>query len=159
MAARGKEVSYSEALGARVIAAFREHPSSLMDAASIARVPYEVVKIWVRDGNSPEPTHPRLRDFAYSITETRIRWKAGLVRKVEDAGDPEKVAKPDWKAIKFVLERRFKKEWGEQAKPDAAAVGDMESFLSLPRTDRESLLESLAEASRRRGDDEPDGDK
>ena len=69
-------------------------------ASEAAGVAYETFNEWMKD------TRPKFVKFSEAVRQANGRARTDLVRKIRKAGDK------DWRALAWILERRFKAEYG-----------------------------------------------
>lgn len=81
-------------------------------AAALAGVHATTLGAWEKAGLDGDTRYTALVD---ALAEAEVKCEASLLKVIVDAS----VDDGDWKAAGWLLERRFAKDWGPQAKPQA----------------------------------------
>lgn len=79
------------------------------DCALLAGISEDTLCLWKRHNS----------EFSEQMGQKLIEYKQKLLKRIEKAGEK------DWKATAWILERKFKNDWGSSARFDTSDLYDM----------------------------------
>jgi hypothetical protein len=100
------------------ICAAIENGATLRASAEAAGIAYETMNEWMKDAR------PRYVKFSDSVRRANARARTELIKQVKQHG------RKDWRALAWILERRFKDEYG--ANVDVTTAGQAVKIQIVP---------------------------
>ncbi len=122
----GRKLLLNEALIEK-ISEHLENGATYQAAASMSGISNSTLKSWMQKGN--EAIEKDIDNiyvaFVSAVTHARENWKQSLVEQIRQAGTE------DWRALAWLLERQFPKEYGRKLELDGSLDNNTERTVKV----------------------------